>query len=77
MNDKAGTTIRGSVRGIVGHGQEKVDQLKSRVMDVRDQAVSRGNALIDRAADYIRANPLKSVGIAFGVGYLGMRLLRR
>jgi len=27
--------------------------------------------------DLIKAHPLKAVGIAFGAGYLGMRLLRR
>ena len=69
--------IKDSVKGLVDHGHEKVDQIKTRVIDVKDQAVTRGSALIDRATDFIKANPLKSVGIAFGAGYIGMRLFRR
>ena len=76
MDDKLGT-IKERVRHVVDQGQEKVGNLKTRVIEVKDQARTRGNAFVDRATMFIRANPLKSVGIAFGVGYLGMRLLRR
>lgn len=75
-SDRLGS-IKESVKNVVGQSQEKVDQIKSRVVDAKDQAVTRGNALLDRATEFIRANPLKAVGIAFGVGYIGMRLLRR
>jgi ElaB/YqjD/DUF883 family membrane-anchored ribosome-binding protein len=69
--------IQDRVKGLVDQGHEKVDQIKSRVMDAKDQAVTRGSAVLDRATDFIRANPLKAVGIAFGAGYIGMRLFRR
>ena len=75
--DKTLGSIQDRVKGLVDQGHEKVDQIKTKVIDVKDQAVTRGNALLDRATDFIRTNPLKSVGIAFGVGYLGMRLFRR
>ena len=39
--------------------------------------MTRGNAVVDKATDFIKANPLKAVGIAFGIGYVGMRLFRR
>ena len=77
MNNGNSNTIKDSVKGMVDQGQERVEQIKHRVMEVKDQAVSRGNAFLDRATDYIRENPIKSVGIAFGVGYLGMRIFRR
>ncbi len=70
-------SIKESVRGVIDQGHDKVDQIKARAMDVKDQAMTRGNALLDQACDFIRANPLKAVGIAFGVGYVGMRLFRR
>ena len=76
MDDKLGT-IKDRVKGVVDQGHEKVDHLKAKVIDVKDQAMSRGNAIVDRASEFIRANPLKAVGIAFGVGYIGMRLIRR
>jgi ElaB/YqjD/DUF883 family membrane-anchored ribosome-binding protein len=75
-NDKLGA-IKDKVKGLVDQGEEKVDQIKHKVIDVKDQAVTRGSAVLDRAETFIRANPLKAVGIAFGIGYLGMRLLRR
>jgi len=39
--------------------------------------MDRGNMYVDRVTDMIKAHPLKAVGIAFGVGYVGMRLFRR
>ena len=76
MDDKLGS-IKERVRGVVDQGHEKVDHLKHKVMDVKDQVASRGHVVIDRASEFIRANPLKAVGIAFGIGYIGMRLIRR
>ena len=76
MNEKLGA-IKDKVKGLVDQGEEKVDQIKHKVIDVKDQAVTRGSAILDRAETFIKANPLKAVGIAFGFGYLGMRLIRR
>jgi len=76
MHDKL-DSIKEKAKGLVDQGQEKASEIKSKVIDVKDQAVTRGNALLDRATDFIKANPLKAVGIAFGVGYVGMRLIRR
>ena len=75
-NDKLGA-IKDKVKGLVDQGEEKVDQIKHKVMDVKDEAVTRGSAVLDRAETLIKANPLKAVGIAFGIGYIGMRLFRR
>ncbi len=69
--------IKETVKGLVDQGHEKVDQIKSKVVDVKDQAVERGSMLLDRATDFVRALPLKAVGVAFGIGYVGMRLFRR
>lgn len=69
--------IKEKAKVLVDQSHEKVDQLKHRVMSAKDTAVSRGNVYMDRATTFIRANPLKAVGIAFGIGYLGMRLIRR
>jgi len=70
-------TLKEKARGIVEQGGERVDQIKTRVVEVKDQALAKGNAFLDRASELIKANPLKSVAIAFGVGYFGMRLFRR
>ena len=75
--DSLKDNVKDNVKNLVDQGQEKVNAIKDRVIDVKDQAVSRGNVYLDKATDFIKANPLKAVGIAFGVGYIGMRLFRR
>jgi ElaB/YqjD/DUF883 family membrane-anchored ribosome-binding protein len=70
-------SLKEKAKGFVDQGTEKVEQLKERVVDVKDQAMAKGSAFLDRATTMIKANPLKSVVIAFGVGYIGMRLFRR
>ncbi|MGN6111143.1 MAG: DUF883 family protein [Kofleriaceae bacterium] len=91
MNTRNGTTgstvgsnldqkidsIKSRARGLVDQGHEKVGAFKTRVVEARDQAMNRGKGLVDSTCDVIKQHPLKSVGIAFGIGYLGMRLFRR
>lgn len=69
-------SIKDGVKNLVEQGEEKAAAIKDRVIEVKDQAMERGNALLDRSTDYIKENPLKSVAIAFGIGYLAMRLFR-
>ena len=73
LDDKL-DSLKESVKGLVDENAQKI---KNRVIDAKDQAMARGNMYVDRVTDVIRANPLKAVGIAFGVGYIGMRLFRR
>lgn len=70
-------SIKEGVKGLVDQGQQKVEEIKNRVVEVKDQAMSRGTQALDRVTDFIKANPLKAVGIAFGAGYIGMRIFRR
>ncbi len=69
--------IKDKVRGFVDSAELRAESIKNRAIEVKDGAMTRGNALIERAGNMIKANPLKAVGIAFGAGYLGMRLFRR
>lgn len=69
--------IKDKASRLVEEGSEKVDQIKHRVVDVKDQAMARGGHFLDQTTSFIQANPLKSVAIAFGVGYIGMRIFRR
>jgi ElaB/YqjD/DUF883 family membrane-anchored ribosome-binding protein len=70
-------SIKDSVKGLVDDGAKRVDALKSRVVEAKDQVIHRGGELLDRTASLIKAHPLKAVGVAFAAGYLGMRLFRR
>lgn len=70
-------SIKESVKGLVDKGEQKAAAIKSRAIEVKDEAFSKGNAFLDQVNGYIKSNPLKAVGIAFGAGYIGMRLFRR
>jgi ElaB/YqjD/DUF883 family membrane-anchored ribosome-binding protein len=70
-------SLKEKAKDFVDQGSGKVEDIKNRVVDVKEKAVARGSAFLDQATDLIKANPLKSVAIAFGVGYIGMRLFRR
>ena len=70
-------SLKETVKGLVDQGAQKVDAIKSRVADVKDQAVTRGSDVLDRATTLIKAHPIKAVAIAFAAGYIGMRLFRR
>lgn len=70
-------SLKDTMKGIVDDGAQRVGALKTKVIEVKDQALHRGGELLDRTTDLIKAHPLKAVGIAFVAGYLGMRLLRR
>jgi ElaB/YqjD/DUF883 family membrane-anchored ribosome-binding protein len=74
--DEKVESIKETMKGLVDQGAQKVDEIKSRVVEVKDQAFNRGGDVLDRATDMIRANPIKSVAVAFAVGYVGMRLFR-
>jgi ElaB/YqjD/DUF883 family membrane-anchored ribosome-binding protein len=70
-------SLKNTVRDAVDQGAQKAEAFKSRVIDAKDQALRRGNDLLDRVTELIKAHPLRAVGIAFATGYLVMRLFRR
>lgn len=77
MVDEKMDSLKDTVKGLADQGAQRVDALKAKVIEAKDQAIGRGSALLDRIAELIRANPLKAVGIAFAAGFIGMRLFRR
>lgn len=76
-NDSRVDQIKDKVREIAGMAEDRAHSIKERAVEVKSEAMTRGRAFLDRAEDFIRANPIKAVGIAFGAGYFGMGLLRR
>jgi hypothetical protein len=64
------------VREKVSHSRAVSDDAAATALETTERAITIGNALIERAAVRIRRNPIKSVLLAFGVGYVGTRLIR-
>jgi len=54
---------------------ERLDALSAG--ELSDQATQRARALTARLGNTIQAHPIAAVGVAFGAGYLLMRVLRR
>lgn len=65
------------LKGLLDQSAQKVDAIKGKVVEVKDQALRRSSVAIDRMTETIKAHPLAAVGIAFGAGYVLMRLVRR
>ena len=70
-------SLKASVRNLVDAGGERASQLKSKAIDVKDQVVDRGGVALDRAGALIKEHPIAAIGIAFGVGYIIVRMLKR
>ena len=69
--------IKDGVRNLVSRSEERATELKTQALEAKDQVMTRGSAMMERATGLIKEHPIKAVGIAFGIGYLGMRLFRR
>jgi ElaB/YqjD/DUF883 family membrane-anchored ribosome-binding protein len=75
--DEKVDSIKEAVKGLVDQGAQKVDAIKNKAVETKDQMFDRGGDMLERMTAMIKANPIKSVAIAFGAGYIGMRLFRR
>jgi ElaB/YqjD/DUF883 family membrane-anchored ribosome-binding protein len=77
------------MKASAGHGGEKVDEARSRILEslesakrrlleVERSAVRHGEEAVAATENYVKSNPWQSVGIAAGVGLiLGVLLARR
>jgi len=70
-------SIKEAVKGLVDQGAQRVDEIKNKAFEAKDQVIDRGSDMLDNLTNVIKANPIKAVAIAFGAGYIGMRLFRR
>jgi len=75
--DEKVDSIKEAVKGLVDQGAQRVDAIKNKAASAKDQVLDRGSDLLDRMTAMIKAHPIKAVAIAFGAGYIGMRLFRR
>ena len=70
-------SLKSSVRNLVDAGGERANQIKSKAIDVKDAVVENGGAALNRASSLIKEHPIAAIGIAFGVGYIVVRMLKR
>lgn len=69
-------TLAEQLKSVVDAGQVKLDAAKERILDGKDMVTDRAKSAMDTVTAAIKEHPLKAIAIAFGVGYVGMRILR-
>lgn len=62
-------SIKDSVKDIVDVGTD-------RASDIKDTAIDGASKFATQTAKLIKKHPFAAVGIAFGIGYIAMRLVR-
>jgi hypothetical protein len=69
-------TLKDSVREFVHTGQDKVSGLAGKAKQLSRDARDTGAHALERTREVIKLHPIASVAIAFGVGYVAMRIMR-
>ena len=69
--------LKDTARKLADEGRERADELKHRAIDAKDRIVQDGRTVLDKAQSLIKEHPFVALGIAFGVGYITIRLLRK
>ena len=61
-------SLKSSVKNLVEQGSERAGELKTKAYDVKNAVVENGGVAINRAGDFIKANPIDAIaGARIGV----------
>ena len=69
--------IKESIRNLVDAGGERAGQLKSKAFDVKDTVFESSEKAVKETTAWIKLHPIVALGIAFGVGYFAVRMMRK
>ena len=70
-------SLKESVRNLVDAGGEKAGVIKDRAIDAKDTIVENSEAALKRMGQMIKDHPFIALGVAFGVGYFAIRMMRK
>jgi ElaB/YqjD/DUF883 family membrane-anchored ribosome-binding protein len=65
--------IADSLQAFIEQGAETLSTLKAKVSGIID-VTQQGSRLVDRTTRLVEQRPLTSVAVAFGIGYVAMRI---
>jgi ElaB/YqjD/DUF883 family membrane-anchored ribosome-binding protein len=68
--------IKEAVDEVVSAGAEQLRQIEKDVVEAKNDFVAASKQYLGELEKQVRAAPLASVAIAFGVGYIAMRIFR-
>jgi ElaB/YqjD/DUF883 family membrane-anchored ribosome-binding protein len=75
--DERFDALKKSMRHLVDAGNDTAAALKDRMIDVKDSAVSTTRTGINATGRLIKEHPIAAIAIAFGVGFIAIKLIRR
>ena len=70
-------SLKESARHLADAGKERVGQIKDRALGAKDSVVESGEEALARIKALVKEHPFAALGIAFGVGYVAIRMLRK
>jgi ElaB/YqjD/DUF883 family membrane-anchored ribosome-binding protein len=70
-------SLKESVRNLVDAGGERAGHFKERAVGMKDSVVENSGAALTRIGSMIKDHPFAALGIAFGLGYFTIRMLRK
>lgn len=76
LDDRMGN-LKDSVRNLVDASGDRANQIKERLADAKDVAFDKGSAALGKVSALVKEHPIAAIGIAFGIGYLAVRMLRK
>jgi len=75
--DERFDALKQSMRHLVDVGNDTASALKDKMIDVKDTAVSGTSSALKTTGKLIKAHPIAAVAIAFGIGFVAFKLIRR
>lgn len=75
--DERFEALKQSMRHLVEAGNDTAAALKDRMIDVKDSAVSGTKSGINRMGGLIKDHPIAALVLAFGIGFVAIKLIRR
>ena len=77
------STLRDTAKHLANETSDKLEDVKERLLHVKNRfieaknkVVMRTNVTVEKTRTFVSARPLTAIAIAFGVGYIGMRVTR-
>lgn len=76
LNDRIDSLVS-NLKNVADHLSSAASTFKDKASDAKSHAVSRAGSIASKAGRTAQSHPIVAVGVALGVGYLVMRLIRR
>jgi ElaB/YqjD/DUF883 family membrane-anchored ribosome-binding protein len=73
----ASTRINDRIDNLATNLKSAVEQMSKQAYTAKEKASASASSFIAKTGQAIKDHPIAAVGIAFGLGYLVMRALRR